>query len=48
MLNKDFENFEMRIQKLREESLEDFEIAEKVFKENFEKGLMSILPRDVL
>lgn len=48
MLPKDFENFEMRLQKLREESLEHFERAEKYFLENYSPQLSEIFPRDIL
>jgi hypothetical protein len=48
MFSKDFENFELRIKKLREESLEDFENAERVFEENYRERLEDIFPRDVL
>lgn len=48
MLSRDFENFELRLMKLREESLEDFEAAEKIFDENYQKHLQEIFPRDIL
>jgi len=48
MLPKDFENFDLRLKKLREESREDFERAEKIFEEHFKQTLESIFPRDVL
>jgi hypothetical protein len=48
MLNKDFENFELRLVKLKEESLEDFSAAEKVFDDIYKARLEEIFPRDVL
>lgn len=47
-MRKDFENFELRLKKLREESHEDFVAAEKIFSENYEHHLQEIFPRDVL
>lgn len=48
MLNKDFENFELRLKTLREESREDFDRAENMFKENYSQKLEEIFPRDIL
>lgn len=48
MLSKDFENFELRLIKLREESWEHFEKAEKIFEQHYKKWLERIFPRDVL
>jgi hypothetical protein len=48
MLPKDFENFELRLKKLREESREDFERAEKLFNVEYKKTVESIFPRDIL
>jgi hypothetical protein len=48
MPNKDFENFELRLVKLREESHEDFIVADTVFAEQFNSRLEDVFPRDVL
>jgi hypothetical protein len=48
MLNKDFENFELKLVKLREESAEDFSAAEKVFDEQYAGRLEEVFPRDIL
>lgn len=48
MLPKDFENFEARLKTLREESREDFDIAEKYFDERYGEQLKKIFPRDIL
>jgi len=48
MLNKDFENFELRLKTLREESQEDFSRAEKIFNERYAARLEDIFPRDIL
>ena len=48
MLPKDFENFELRLQTLREESLESFEVAESIFEEKFQEHLETVFPRDIL
>ena len=48
MLNKTFENFELKLVKLREESLEDFTAAESKFQEKYSQRLEEIFPRDIL
>jgi len=48
MPTKDFENFELRLKTLREESREDFDSAENIFKDKYENHLVEIFPRDVL
>lgn len=48
MLNKDFENFELKLVKLREESTEDFSVAKKTFDEQFASRLEEVFPRDIL
>lgn len=48
MLPKDFENYELRIQKLRELSRESFEAAQKIFQESYERRMESLLPEDIL
>jgi hypothetical protein len=47
-MNKDFENFELKLVKLREESAEDFSAAEKIFDEKHTQRLDEIFPRDIL
>lgn len=47
-MNKDFENFELRLKTLREESREDFDRAENMFKKNYSQKLEEIFPRDIL
>jgi hypothetical protein len=47
-MNKDFENFELKLVKLSEESLEDFNGAEKIFEEKYAQRLEEIFPRDIL
>lgn len=48
MLNKTFENFETKLVKLREESLEDFTAGESKFQEKYSQRLEEIFPRDIL
>ncbi len=48
MLWKDFENLEVRLQKIREESSEIFEESEKVFWEKYEKQMKALFSRDIL
>ena len=48
MLPKDFENFELRLQKLREQSREAFEQSQKIFETRYERALEHLLPEDVL
>lgn len=48
MPSKDFENFELRLKTLREESQEVYEVADVLFSERFENHLEDIFPRDVL
>lgn len=48
MLSKTFENFEAKLIKLTEESLEDFKSAENIFQQNYKARLEEIFPRDVL
>lgn len=48
MLSKTFENFEAKLVKLREESLEDFTVAESQFQESYAHRLNEIFPRDIL
>jgi len=48
MPSKDFENFELKLTKLREESHEDFELAEKSFDDIYLHRLEEIFPRDIL
>jgi hypothetical protein len=47
-IGKDFENFELRLKTLREESREDFDRAEKLFDEKYRCRLEEIFPRDIL
>ncbi len=47
-MNKDFENFELKLVKLREESWEIFEDAERNFDEQYKAKLEHIFPRDIL
>jgi len=47
-LNKDFENLELRLQNLREESQDIFRAGEEQFAERYEKLLEDVFPRDVL
>lgn len=48
MPSKDFENFELRLKTLREESREDFDVAEKLFTDKYATRLDEIFPRDIL
>jgi hypothetical protein len=48
MPSKVFENFELKLVKLREESREDFDVAEKVFTQEYTQRLEEVFPRDVL
>lgn len=48
MLGKEFENYEIRLQRLKEESFESFEKAENIFKRDYEQTLSKIFPRDIL
>lgn len=48
MPNKEFEKFELKLLKLREESREDFDVAEKVFQETYSHWLKEVFPRDIL
>lgn len=48
MLPKDFENYELRLIKLREDSRESFDMAEKYFSERYTSHLEDIFPRDIL
>lgn len=48
MLPKDFENFELRLKTLREESKESVERAETLFEEKYAPQLKNVFPRDIL
>jgi len=48
MPNKDFENFEAKLVKLREEAHESLDAAEKLFDETYLARLEEIFPRDIL
>lgn len=48
MIWKDFENFELKLKKLREESLEQFQHAEHIYSSKYEKQVENIFRRDVL
>lgn len=48
MPNKEFENFELKLLKLREESLEYYDVAETKFNEIYKSRLEEIFPRDIL
>lgn len=48
MMNKDFENFELRLKTIREDSLESFDAAEKIFEDTYKNKLEEIFPRDIL
>ena len=48
LLNKDFENFELKLQALREEQRELYDVAENIFQESYASKLENIFPRDIL
>lgn len=48
MIWKDFENFELRLIKLQEESTEDFKRADQLFHKEYKKTLEDLFPRDLL
>lgn len=48
MLPKDFENYELRLQKLKEQSREYFLQAESYFSLNYEVFVREVFPRDIL
>ncbi|MDA9129033.1 hypothetical protein N9J72_00975 [Candidatus Gracilibacteria bacterium] len=48
MLPKNFENFELKLQTLREEQRELYDVAENIFQENYAKKLEDVFPRDIL
>jgi len=48
MLSKDFENLELRLQKIREESEDIFRASEEAYREAFEGLMERVFPRDIL
>jgi len=48
MFGKEFENFELKLQKIREESQEDFSHAEALFTSEYKTSLEQLFPRDIL
>ncbi len=48
MLSKDFENYELRMKKLSLESREHFLKSKKIFENEYEASLNSLLPDDIL
>lgn len=48
MIQKDFENYELRLKRLSEESREFFEQSQKIFEEQYSEKLNYIFPEDIL
>jgi hypothetical protein len=48
MLSKDFENYELRMKKLSEESREFFIESQKIFENEYAESLSALLPDDIL
>jgi len=48
LLSKDFENYELRMKKLSLESRELFEKSKKIFEDEYEQALNTLLPDDIL
>ncbi len=48
MFGKEFENFELKLQKIREESQENFSHAEDLFTSEYKASLEQLFPRDIL